>query len=442
MLEKLGSALKGVMDKLLKKGYVDADVLDEVAKDIQRSLLASDVEVKLVFELTKTIKDRSLKEKPPAGVTQREHVVRVVYDELVSFLGKEAKPLPVQRTKILLVGLFGSGKTTTAGKLAKYYQRKGLRPVLVACDTFRPAAYEQLVQIGSTLGVPVIGEPGEKDSSKVLQNALKQTSKYDVVIVDSSGRDALDGEMINEVKKLNAILAAEERLMVIPADLGQQAGPQARAFRDALGITGVIVTKMDGTAKGGGALSACAATGAPVRLIGVGEKLDALEEYDPKRFVSRLIGFGDLEGLLERAKEMKIDEAQAQKLVTGEFTLDEFYNQIKQVKGAGSLAQMAEMIPGIGKLIGTKIPKEELERQEARMERFGHIIGSMTPQEKKTPEVLNASRIKRIAAGSGSSEQDVRELLKMFEQSRKMMKTMGKGGKQMKALMKQFGMKM
>ena len=443
MLEKLGSALKGVMDKLTKKGYVDAALLDEVTKDIQRSLLSSDVNVKLVFSLTQKIKERALKEKPPAGVTQREHVVRVVYDELVAFLGKEAKPLPVKKTKIILVGLFGSGKTTTAGKLARYYQKKGLKPVLVACDTFRPAAYEQLTQIGVQLGVPVIGNPKEKDSSKVLKEALKSTDKYDVVIVDSSGRDALDTDMISEAKSLNSILGSEERLMVIPADLGQQAGPQAEAFKNAIGITGVVVTKMDGTAKGGGALSACAATGAPVRLIGVGEKMDALEEYDPQRFVSRLIGFGDIQGLLEKAKDVKIDEADAAKLVSGDFTLEEFYKQMKQVKGMGSLTQMAEMIPGLGKLIGTKIPKEDLEKQEKKMERFGHVMGSMTPEERKDPDLLDSSRIRRIAKGSGASEQDVRELLKMYEQSKKMMKAMGgKGNRQMKQIMKQFGMNM
>lgn len=432
------------MDKLTRKGYVDKELLDEVAKDIQRSLLASDVNVKLVFQLTQTIKDRALKEKPPAGMTQREHVVKVVYDELVRFLGTDAKPLPVKKTRILLVGLFGSGKTTTAGKLARYYQRKGLKPVLVACDTFRPAAYEQLVQIGKALGVPVVGNPAEKDSTRVLKEALAQVERYDVVIVDSSGRDALDENMIEEVKKLNALLNAEERLMVIPADLGQQAGPQAEAFQKALGVTGVIVTKMDGTAKGGGALSACAATGAPVRLIGVGEKLDALEEYDPKRFVSRLIGFGDVEGLLEKVKEVQVDEKQAEKLASGEFTLEEFYSQMKSVRGAGSLTQMVEMIPGLGKLVGTKIPKEALEQQEQKMGRFGHIMGSMTPEERKSPGLLNSSRIRRIAKGSCTSEQEVRELLKMYEQSKKMMKMMGggKGSRQMKTLMKNFGLNM
>ncbi|MBI4017461.1 MAG: signal recognition particle protein [Candidatus Aenigmarchaeota archaeon] len=443
MLEKLGSTIRGVVDKLTRRGYIDRDVLDEVSKDIQRELLASDVNVKLVFTLTQAIKDRSLNEKPPAGATQREHVVRVVYDELVKFLGAEAKPLPLKKTKVLLVGLFGSGKTTTAGKLARYYQKKGLRPALVACDTMRPAAYEQLAQIGKSLGVPVFGDPSEKESSKVLRAALQQVSKYDVVIVDSSGRDALNEEMIGEVKLLNSILQPDERLLVIPADLGQQAGPQATAFRDAVGVTGVIVTKMDGTAKGGGALSACAATEAPVRLVGVGERLDALEEYDAKRFVSRLIGFGDIEGLLEKVKEVKIDEKQAAKIATGEFTLEEFYNQMKQVKGAGSLTQIAEMIPGLGKLIGTKIPKDALEQQEQKMEKFGHIIRSMTPAEKKDVDVIDASRVRRIANGAGVQEADVRELLKTYEQSRKMMRALGKGGdKKMRGMMKNLGLNM
>ena len=412
--------------------------VEELVRDIQRSLLKSDVNVKLVFELSRRIKERSLKEKPAPGLTGREHVINVVYEELVNFLGKEEASIPLRKTKILLVGLFGSGKTTTAGKLARFYQKKGLKPCLVGCDTTRPAAFEQLQQVGEKIGVPVFGDPSEKDSSKVLKEALKKTGKFDVVIVDSSGRDALNESMIDEIKKLNEILKPEETLLVIPAEIGQQAEKQAHAFKENLNITGVIVTRMDGTAKGGGALSACAVTGAPVKFIGTGEKFDAFERYNPERFVSRLIGFGDLKTLLEKAQEAGL-EKRAEKMLKGDFDLNDFYEQIESMKGMGSLSQIMDMIPGLKK---AKIPKGMLDLQEEKMKRFKYIIQSMTPEERAKPEIINSPRISRIAKGSGTSEEEVRELLRLFKQSKKAMKML-KGGKrsgQLQALLKQFGL--
>jgi len=345
--------------------------------------------------------------------------------------------MPLKPTKILLVGLFGSGKTTTVGKLALFYKKKGLKPCMIACDTFRPAAYEQLKQIGEQINVPVFGNPKEKNSSKVLKESLKKAEKYDVKIVDSSGRDALNKEMIDEVKRLNSILQPEEKILVIPADLGQQAEAQAKSFRDALGITGVIVTKMDGTAKGGGALSACAATGAPVKLIGTGEKLDALEKFDPERFISRMIGFGDLKTLLEKAKEVGADET-AKKVVSGKFTLDEFYEQIEQVQKMGPLSQVASMIPGFSKIKAMgKVP--DMNVQEEKLKHFKFIMDSMTPEERQDPSIINGSRVRRIAKGSGCTESEVRELLKLYKQSKKVMKMM-KPGKRGFGVLKQLGM--
>jgi len=437
VLEKLGSALKGTLRKITGRGFVDKELLEELSRDIQRALLQSDVNVKLVFELTKTIKDRALNEKPPTGLTQKEHVVNIVYEELVKFLGGKSSEMPLKPTKILLVGLFGSGKTTTVGKLALFYKKKGLKPCMIACDTFRPAAYEQLKQIGEQINVPVFGNPKEKNSSKVLKESLKKAEKYDVKIVDSSGRDALNKEMIDEVKRINSILQPEEKILVIPADLGQQAEAQAKSFRDALGITGVIVTKMDGTAKGGGALSACAATGAPVKLIGTGEKLDALEKFDPERFISRMIGFGDLKTLLEKAKEVGADET-AKKVVSGKFTLDEFYEQIEQVQKMGPLSHVASMIPGFSKIKAMgKVP--DMNVQEEKLKHFKFIMDSMTPEERQDPSIINGSRVRRIAKGSGCKESEVRELLKLYKQSKKVMKMM-KPGKRGFGALKQFGM--
>lgn len=437
VLDKLGEALKSTLRKLAGRGFVDKEVLEEMNRDIQRALLQSDVNVKLVFDLTNRIKERAFKEKPPKGLTQREHVINIVYGELVNFLGGrveiEAKP-----SKVLLVGLFGSGKTTTAGKLALFYKKKGLKPCLIACDTYRPAAYEQLQQIGKQIDVPVFGDPKEKNSSKVLKEVLLKAKKYDVKIVDSSGRDALNKDMIEEVKRLNRILEPDEKLLVVPADLGQQAERQAKSFQEALGITGVIVTKMDGTAKGGGALSSCAATGAKVKFIGVGEKLDALEKFDPERFISRLIGFGDLKTLIEKAKEVGAEET-AKKIVSGKFSLDEFYEQIEKVQGMGSLSQIVGMIPGLSGL-KSKIPKEYMDVQEEKLKRFRYIMDSMTPEERKDPTIINGSRVKRIAKGSGCKESEVRELLKLYKQSKKVMKMVKPGRRGMKGLLKQFKM--
>lgn len=425
VLERLGSAIKDTMRKLAGKGFVDREVLDEMARDIQRALLQSDVNVSLVFDLTKKIKDRAFNEKPPSGLTQKEHVINIVYEELVNFLGGKSVEAEAKPSRILLMGLFGSGKTTTCGKLALFYKKKGLKVCLLACDTYRPAAYEQLVQIGEQIRVPVFGNPDEKDSRKVMKEGLKKAEKFDVVIADSSGRDALNPEMIREIEDLNKILQPEERILVIPADLGQKAEEQSKRFQEAVGITGVIVTKMEGTAKGGGALSACSATGARVKFIGVGEKLDALERFDAERFISRLIGFGDLKTLVEKAKEVGAEKT-AEKIVSGKFTLEDFYEQIGQVQSMGSLSQVMKMIPGFSGL-KKKLPANFENVQEEKMKRFRFIIDSMTPKEKQDPDLITGSRVTRIARGSGCPESEVRELLKMYKQSKKMMKMMKPG---------------
>ncbi|MCK4634552.1 MAG: signal recognition particle protein [Candidatus Aenigmarchaeota archaeon] len=436
VLEKLGSALKNSIRKLAGRGFVDKEILEDMSRDIQRALLQSDVNVKLVFELTKKIKDRAFNEKPPSGLTQKEHVINIVYDELVSFLGGKAQEIEIKPARILLMGLFGSGKTTTCGKLAKFYKKKGLKPCLIACDTYRPAAYEQLVQLGEQIGVPVFGNPKEKDSRKVMEEVLKKTGKYDVIIADSSGRDALNPNMIKEIEDLNNILKPEERVLVISADLGQKAEEQSKSFQEAVGITSVIITKMDGTAKGGGALSACAYTGAQVKFIGTGEKIESLEKFDAERFISRLIGFGDLKTLVEKAKEVGAEKT-AEKIVSGKFTLEEFYEQIEQMQSMGSLSQITKMIPGFSKL-GKKLPGNFMDIQEEKMKKFRYIIDSMTLEEKKNPDLITGSRIKRIADGSGCNESEIRELLKMYKQSRKMMKMM-KPGRRGSSFLKQFG---
>lgn len=435
VLEKIGEGLRAALDKVTRAGLVDRAVVEELVKDIQRALLAGDVDVKLVFELTQKIKKRALDEKPQAGITAREHIIKIVYDELVAFLGK--KPDIGLRGKILLCGLFGSGKTTTAGKLARFCQKKGLRVGLIACDAFRPAAYEQLQQISEQLGVTFFGIKGEKDSAKILAEGLKKMADKDIIIIDSSGRNALNREMIDEIKELNSISGADERLLVLPADIGQAAKVQAEEFQKALGITGVIITKLDGTAKGGGALTACAISGAPVKFIGTGEKMEAFEQFDPERFISRLLRLGDLQSLLEKAKESGAEES-AKAIASGRFNLSEFYSQLEAMQKMGPLKSVLDSIPGFGNM---KMPKEmDLGKQEGKMKKWKYIIQSMTTQEKENPELIDGSRIKRIAKGSGTAEPEVRELLKAFEQSKKVMKMVSVGGRRglMGKMMKRF----
>ncbi len=438
VLDNLSEGIQKAVDKISGKSLVNEEVIKEACKDIQRALLQSDADVELVFDLTESIKKRALDEDPPEGLTEKEHVVNIVYEELVKFLGKEEAEIPVQESKILLMGTFGAGKTTTAGKIAKFYKNRGLKPALVACDTYREAAYDQLKQIGEKLDIPVYGDADEEDSAAVLKDALEEVEE-EVVIVDSSGRDALNDDMIEEITTLNDILEPDERFLVIPADMGQQAGKQAKRFQEELDITGVAVTKMDGTAKGGGALSACAATGASVKFIGTGEEMKDLEKYDPERFVSQLIGYGDLEGLLERVDEEEAAE-QAKKMMEGEFTLEDFQSQMEQVQSMGSLDEVMGKIPGFSK---SKLPDGMIDMQEEKMELYNYIIDSMTPEEKEDPKIIDSSRKRRIAEGSGTDVENVSELIKLYRQSKKAMKMFkgGRGGMKgnLKKMMKQFG---
>ncbi len=442
MLEKLGSGLRDALRKIAKAGYVDKDTVNELVKDIQRTLLAGDVNVRLVFELTEKIKKRALGEKPEKGVTAREHVVKIVYDELVNLVGKDVE-INLQPGRILFVGLFGSGKTTSIGKIAKFYQKKGLKTALVGCDVHRPAAMDQLMQLSTEINVPCYAPKDIKDAIEIAKNGIEKFKKYDLLIFDSSGRDALDKELADELRKLGETVQPDEVLLAIPADLGQAAGPQASEFKKLVGITGVFLTKMDGTARGGGALTACSITGSPVKFMGVGEKMDALEVFNSERFISRLIGFGDLQSLLEKVKDIGMEKDTAEKIMTGKFTMNEFYEQIKGMQKMGSLKNVMDMVPGMPML---KLPKDfDASKQESKMKKWKYVIESMTLEEKNDPSVMSPSRIKRIAKGSGVQESDVRELMRYYEQTKKMMKMVsGKGLRRGKLgrIMKMFKGKM
>ncbi|MBI1972708.1 signal recognition particle protein [Candidatus Woesearchaeota archaeon] len=440
VLDALGNSLKNTLKKLAQAVFVNDKLLDELVREIQRALLQADVDVKLVFELTNKIKERAKGEKPPSGVTQREYLVTIVYQELVRFFGEEKHGITITKKKpfiIMMVGLYGSGKTTNLAKMAKYYQKRGYKVALVGLDVHRPAAPLQLKQLADQLKIPSFIEPKEKDALKIWKKFRDTYSAFDILLVDTAGRDALSKDLIAEIEAVNKAVQADERLLVISADIGQAARKQAQQFHDSCGVTGVIVTKLDGTAKGGGSLSACAATKAPIKFIGVGEKLEDLEEFNPSGFVGRLLGMGDIEALLEKAKEA-ITEEQAvdisKKMMAGDFNLIDLYEQLRAMRKMGPLSKIMEMIPGMGQL---KLPKEMLQVQEEKIILWKYIIDSCTKQELEHPEILTKSRIERIAKGAGVQVKDVRDLLKQYNQSKKMMKMMK--GKSPEKLMKKIG---
>jgi signal recognition particle subunit SRP54 len=424
VLENLGESLRSAFDKITRSMFVDDKLITEIVREIQRALLQSDVNVRLVFNLTERIKERALKEEALAGMSRKEQLIKIVYDELVNLLGKEEGRIDITKkpTKIMLVGLFGSGKTTNAGKLAKYYQKQGLSVACLQTDFYRPAAYEQLVQLCSGIGVQVFGDKGLKDAVKIYREFEERLKKFDVVIIDTAGRDALSPDLISELNSLAKVTTPDERILVLSADIGQAAEAQAKAFHESCGITGVLITKLDGTAKGGGALIACSVTDSKVKFIGVGEKIDDLERFRPANFVSKLLGMGDLEALLEKAKEA-INEDQAEDLskrfLKGEFNLVDLYEQMEAMNKMGPLSKIVEMIPGFGQL---KMPKETLQVQQAMLQKWKIAMDSMTKAELEDPDIMTAARIARIAKGSGIAEPDIRGLLKQYKQSKKLAK--------------------
>jgi signal recognition particle subunit SRP54 len=422
-LDRLGSSLTNAIKKLFRAAVVDEAAVKELVRDIQRALLQADVNVQLVLEISKRIEERALKEKMPPGISRREHVIKVVYEELTRFLGEKPVPLnvePGKRKIIMLVGIQGSGKTTAAAKLAHFYQKRGLKLGLICADTYRPGAFAQLQQLATRLNVPVFGDPKNKDPIKVVSEGLKHFSDKDLIIVDTAGRHKEETELIKEMKALEKKIKPDEVVMVIDGTIGQQALIQAKTFHEATPIGAIIVTKLDGSARGGGALSAVAATGAPIKFIGTGEKTEDIESFVPSRFVGRLLGMGDLETLLEKVKEAetKVPQKKAKAILSGKFTLTDMYEQFEAVKGMGPFRKVLQMLPGMS----SNVPDEMLNAAEGRLEKWRVIIQSMRPEEKENPKVFNSSRIKRVARGSGTAEKDVKDLLKQYVAMRKMMK--------------------
>lgn len=424
VLDRLGTSLYGALKKVFRASVVDEATVKELVRDIQRALLQADVNVKLVLEISKRIEERALKEKVPPGIARREHVIKVVYEELTRFVGDKPVPIklePGKRKILMLVGIQGSGKTTVASKLARYFHKKGLQPALICADTFRPGAFAQLQQLAKRINIPVYGDLTIKDPLKVVFKGLKLFAEKDLVIVDTAGRHKEEHDLIKEMKKLEKKIKPDEVIMVIDGTIGQQALLQAKKFHETTPIGAIIVTKLDGSARGGGALSAVAATGAPIKFVGTGEKIEDLESFVPARFVGRLLGMGDLETLLEKVREaeIKVPKKKAKAILSGKFTLTDMYEQFEAVKGMGTFKKIFKMLPGMS----YDVPDEMLNTAEGRLEKWRVIIQSMCVEEKENPKLLNSSRVRRVARGSGTTEKEVKDLLKQYVMMRKMLKS-------------------
>jgi signal recognition particle subunit SRP54 len=437
MLDNLSTSLKDALKKLAGKSVIDRAAVDELVKDLQRALISSDVNVKLVMELSKAIRTRSLDEELPKGTNVREHVLRIVYQELVRLVWTTAD-IKLEPQIILMAGLQGSGKTTTTAKLARYFQKKGMKAGVICADTFRPGAYEQLATLCAKINVPCFGNPQEKDAVKITRDGLKSLKDLELVIVDTQGRHALEADLIQEIIELNILTKATHRWLVIDAALGQQASEQAKRFHEAINIDGVIITKMDGTAKGGGALSAVAETKSGIVFIGSGETIDDLERFDPDGFISRLLGMGDMKALLEKAQEaISKDDVDVNAMMKGKFTLRDMYKQLEALNKMGPLKQIMGMLP-MGNM---ELPEGVYDVTTTKMVRYRIIMDSMTPFELDDPTLINSSRMQRIARGAGATPDEVRELLKYFKMMQRTLKGLrGAGGGKfnIQRLMKRF----
>lgn len=438
MLDSLRDGLQAAVRKLVGANLVDEKSVKEFVRDLQRALIQSDVNVRIALEATERVQKRALEEKPPAGVTKKDQIVSILYEELAGVLGGEGElKLDKARTNVLvMLGVQGSGKTTTTGKLARLYSRRGFKVGVVAADTFRPGAVAQLKTLAVSAGVEVYSDEREKDSVKIAKDGRKAfEGSKNLVIIDTAGRHKEEKGLLQEMKEVVSGVKPDATILVIDGTIGQQCYNQAKAFHQAAPVGGIIVTKLDGAAKGGGALAASAATGAKVHFIGTGERIDDLEEFVPTRFVGRLLGMGDLKALMDmvRESEVVVDEKMTQRVMSGKMTMNDLLIQFEQMKKFGSLKKILEHIPGFSGQVDAK----ELDKAEDRVKVYRSIIQSMTGDEKENPETINASRLRRIAKGSGRSDKDVRELLTRYKQMKTLVKT--SKGRELRQMMRRMG---
>lgn len=431
--ESLSDKLQNTFKKLRGKGVLTEADINDAMREVKLALLEADVNFKVVKEFVSAVKEKAVGQDVLASLTPGQQVIKIVNDELVEMMGGTNSKLtysPSGFTTLLMVGLQGTGKTTTCGKLAAYLKKNGKKPMLAACDIYRPAAIDQLEVVGKTVDVPVFTDRGNKVAEDIALKAKKEAERrgYDVLIVDTAGRLQIDQELMDELVRVKKAVKPHEILLVVDALTGQDAVNAAEGFNEALGIDGIIMTKMDGDSRGGAALSAKKVTGKPIKFIGVGEKADALEPFHPERMASRILGMGDMLSLIEKAQETYDEEKAAKlekKLRKNEFTLEDFLDQMGEVQKMGGIGKMLDMIPGLG---AGKISEDDIAKGEKEFKQMEAIIYSMTPAERRNPSLLNASRRKRIAAGSGQPVSKINSLIKKYEDTKKLMKQFSSPG--------------
>jgi signal recognition particle subunit SRP54 len=453
MLDNLRTGLRGAIKKIVGASDINEQLIDSLCKDIQRALLQSDVNVKLVLEITKRIKERAINEEPVRGLTRKDHIITILYGELARLLGYTGQTIknidksqqidekiisfePNKQSVILMLGIQGSGKTTVTAKIARWLLKHGYSVGVIGADTWRPGALTQLRMNCSRINVEVYGEEPNNKAIDIVRKGLEhfKIQKVDITIVDTAGRHKEELSLLDEMRTMRDVINPDLVLLVIDGTIGQQAYNQAKAFHEAVAVGGIIVTKLDGTAKGGGVLAASAVTGAKVMFIGTGERIDDLEVFSPTGFVGRILGMGDIKAILEMARglELQADENQAKRLLSGKMTIEDFYAQMENV-GKMGFRNVIDNLPGLSGMV----KEDQLDALEGKMEKWRFIIQSMTRDEKKNPDIINESRRKRIARGAGITEHEVKDLVKQYSNSKTMMKQAK--GRQMQGMLRKFG---
>ncbi|MGA7042111.1 MAG: signal recognition particle receptor subunit alpha [Nitrososphaeraceae archaeon] len=453
MLDTLRTGLRSALKKIVGATDINEELIDSICKDVQRSLLQSDVNVKLVISITKNLKERAINEKPPKGLSRKDHIITILYSELAMLLGYSGETIkiveksresddkvisfkPDKQNIILMLGIQGSGKTTVTAKLARWLTRHGYRVGVIGADTWRPGALTQLKMNCSRINVDVYGEEQNKDAVAIVTDGLEyfRQQGIDIIVIDTAGRHKEETSLLAEMNSMYKVAKPDLVLLVIDGTIGQQAYSQAKAFHEAASVGGIIITKLDGTAKGGGALASAAATSSRVMFIGTGERIDDLEQFSPTRFVGKLLGMGDIKALLEMAKslELQADENQTKRLLSGKISIEDFYAQMENV-GKMGFRNVIDSLPGLSGMI----KEDDLDVLQGKMEKWRFIIQSMTRKEKKDPDLINDSRRKRIARGAGMTEHDIKDLIKQYNNSKTMMKQTK--GRQMQGMLRKFG---
>ena len=453
MLDNLRTGLRSALKKIVGASDINEEIIESLCKDVQRALLQSDVNVRLVLTITNNLKLRALNEQPVKGLSRKDHIITILYGELASLLGYTGETIKsidkIQRLPdeglsfkageqniVLMLGIQGSGKTTVTGKLARWLTRHGYRVAVIGADTWRPGALTQLKTNCGKVNVEVFGDEEDKDAVSIVKNGLEHFRKQvlDVIIIDTAGRHKEERGLLEEMKTMYEVSEPDVVLLVVDGTIGQQAYNQAKAFHEAAPVGGIVISKLDGTAKGGGVIAASAATGARVMFIGTGERIDDLEQFSPTHFVGRILGMGDIKALLEMAKslELQADEGQAKRLLGGKMTIEDFYAQMENV-GKMGFKNVIDNLPGLSGMV----KDDQLDALQEKMEKWRFIIQSMTKIEKRSPDIMNDSRRKRVARGSGMTEHDVKELVKQYNNSRTMMKQAK--GRQMQGMLRRFG---